>query len=100
MTTQDTEIKKIENKAFTAYGAGGQPTVQVVKLSDVKQALTKAKEKERERCAKIASQFSVKKDRTLHPDIKWEDMKESSQIASHSTAQQIAMEIKTPTPKE
>lgn len=42
---------------------------------------------------KIASLFSMKKDRSLHPDIPWEKMNESVQIASHSTAQQIALEI-------
>lgn len=43
--------------------------------------------------SKIASQFSVKKDRTLHPDIPWEELKPEVRVAAHTTAQQIALEI-------
>lgn len=43
--------------------------------------------------AKIATLFSIKPDRSLHPDVKREAMHENVQIAAHSTAQSIAMEI-------
>lgn len=45
-------------------------------------------------CTRVASHFSVKPDRSLHPDIPWEQMNESVKMAAHSTAQQIAMEIR------
>lgn len=47
-----------------------------------------------EEAAHKASQFSMGPDRSLHPDIAWEDMSDGVQIAAHSTAQSIAMEIR------
>jgi hypothetical protein len=47
-----------------------------------------------DRCAVIASEFSMRGDRRVHPDIPWERMNESAQTAAHSTAQQIAMRIR------
>lgn len=47
-----------------------------------------------------ASRFSVKPDRSLHPDIPWEQMNEAVKVAAHSTAQQIALEIATLSTKD
>jgi hypothetical protein len=44
-------------------------------------------------CPAIASMWSMKPSRSLHPDIPWEKMNESSQTAAHSAAQQIAIEL-------
>ena len=44
-------------------------------------------------CPAIASRFSMKPDRRLHPDIAWEEMNEICQMAAHSASQQIAIEI-------
>jgi hypothetical protein len=49
--------------------------------------------KERQRCARIASNFTLKQGRRIHPDIPWEEMNESAQAAAHTTAQQIATAI-------
>lgn len=45
---------------------------------------------ERERSARVASMFTMKSGRSIHPNIKWEDMSEAAQVAAHTTAQQIA----------
>lgn len=42
---------------------------------------------------KIAYLFSVKNDRSIHPDIPWDQMSELAKMVAHTTAQQIAMEI-------
>lgn len=47
----------------------------------------------KKKMAGIAASFSTKEERSLHPGIPWEKMNESAQIAAHSTAQQIAIEI-------
>ena len=48
-----------------------------------------------EECVKTAAEFSTKKDKSIHPDIAWEDMNETAQMVAHTTAQQIAIEIST-----
>ena len=53
------------------------------------------REGERERCAKIASAFTMKAGRNIHPDIAWDDMSESAKLVSHTTAQQIAAAIRS-----
>ena len=51
------------------------------------------REQERKRCAEIALNFTVKPDRSIHPDVKWEEMSESAKMVAHTTAQQIAYAI-------
>jgi hypothetical protein len=58
-----------------------------------KKELREALQKQRERLAQIAAQFTVKKDRNIHPDIPWDQMNESAKSAAHTTAQQIAAAI-------
>lgn len=67
-------------------------------LSHLKAALAA----ERNRCAKIASDFSNPSNphRSLHPQIPWDQMKEDVKIAAHSTAQQIAILITMNKPYE
>lgn len=55
--------------------------------------LCKGKKEERYRCARIASMFTMKPDRSIHPDIPWDQMNESAKMAAHTTAQQIAVKI-------
>lgn len=43
--------------------------------------------------ARIASHFSLKPDRSIHPDITWDQMSEQAKLITHTTAQQIAGEI-------
>lgn len=49
---------------------------------------------ERKRCANIASAFTIKPDRSIHPDIPWDKMSEQAQMVAHTTAQQIAYAIR------
>jgi hypothetical protein len=49
---------------------------------------------ERERCAVLASMFTVKPDRSIHPGIPWDKLSEPAKIAAHTTAQQIAAAIR------
>lgn len=44
-------------------------------------------------CARIASDFTTKPDRSIHPDIAWENMVPTAQLAAHLTAQEIAQAI-------
>jgi hypothetical protein len=37
--------------------------------------------------------FSMKPDRSIHPDIPWDQMDDAVKITAHTTAQQIAAEI-------
>lgn len=53
----------------------------------------KGKTLERNRCAAIASMFTMKSDRSIHPDIPWEEMSETAKRVAHTTAQQIAAKI-------
>lgn len=46
-----------------------------------------------EEAEKVAFLWSLKPDRSFHPDIPWEQMNETAQMVAHSTAQQIAFEI-------
>jgi hypothetical protein len=55
---------------------------------------------ERKRSARVAANFSMKPDRSIHPDIRWEEMSESARTVAHTTAQQIAAEILEPDRKE
>lgn len=48
---------------------------------------------ERRRCVRIAAMFTVKPDRSIHPDIPWDAMSEAAKTIAHTTAQQIAIEI-------
>lgn len=50
--------------------------------------------KQREADAIVASAFTVRPDRRVHPDIAWDQMNETAQTVAHSTAQQIAHEIR------
>lgn len=43
--------------------------------------------------ARIAASFSVKPDRSLHPDVPWDQMNETTKHVAHATAQSIADEI-------
>lgn len=54
-----------------------------------------AVEKERERCARVASDFTLAAARRIHPDVAWGDMSESAKIVAHTTAQQIAEKIRS-----
>jgi hypothetical protein len=54
-----------------------------------------AVEKERERCARIASEFTLRSDRRIHPDVSWDDMSEDARYIAHTTAQQIAERIRS-----
>jgi len=45
-------------------------------------------------CSKIASDFSMKPDRSIHPDIPWDEMSEVAKSVAHTTAQQIALAIR------
>lgn len=47
----------------------------------------------RKRHAAIASMFTVKPDRRIHPDIPWAEMNETAKMVANTTAQQIAWEI-------
>lgn len=40
-----------------------------------------------------ASQFSVKANRNLHPDVPWDKMSESAKLIAHMIAQCISAEI-------
>ena len=54
--------------------------------SDTEQAVARE-------CAQIASYFTMRPGRRIHPDIAWEDMSEAARMAAHTTAQQIAEAI-------
>jgi hypothetical protein len=43
--------------------------------------------------SRLASDFSMRKGRSIHPDVPWSEMSEAAQSAAHTTAQAIAMEI-------
>lgn len=47
-----------------------------------------------EEAAMVASLFSVKPDRNIHPDVPWDAMGETAKMVTHTTAQQIAWEIR------
>ncbi len=49
---------------------------------------------EREKCGKIASHFTKGPDASIYPGIKFANMNRSAQIASHTTAQLIALAIR------
>lgn len=44
-------------------------------------------------CPGIASMWSMRPTRRLHPDLAWEEMNETAQTCAHSAAQQIAIEL-------
>ena len=44
-------------------------------------------------CAQIASEFTMGPDRSIHPDIPWDEMSEAAKLVAHTTAQQIAQAI-------
>lgn len=47
-----------------------------------------------EEAEKVVAMWSVKPDRSFHPDIPWEQMNETAKLVAHSAAQQIAAEIR------
>lgn len=50
---------------------------------------------ERERAAVTATMFTLKPDRSIHPDIPWDKMNETAKMIAHTTAQQIAYAIRS-----
>ncbi len=48
---------------------------------------------ERQACAKIASQFTIKEDASIYPGMPFNDMNETAKMVSHTTAQQISLAI-------
>lgn len=56
-------------------------------------ALAAAREDALREAAALASGFSIRPDRRLHPDGAWEDMSFNAQHIAHTTAQAIAGEI-------
>lgn len=50
---------------------------------------------ERERCAAVAEQFTLGPQRRIHPDISWEEMSDNARLVAHTTAQQIAVAIRS-----
>lgn len=63
-------------------------------VSAFAEAMADARREALEEAAKLASLWSVKPDRSMHPDIPWKNMCEAAQMAAHSTAQGIALEIR------
>jgi len=45
------------------------------------------------RAVRVACAFSMKKDRSLHPNVPWDSMDTAVKVAAHSASRQIAMEI-------
>ena len=112
-TKQSDEIEKFKELAVdfdTQHDGSGHRAEKTFTFNeaDIDNFFTTLRSQEAKRveeavkmCAEIASQFTVKEDRKIHPDIKWEDMNKTSQLASHTTAQQIALAIyDTLLPKE
>jgi hypothetical protein len=81
------EAQKIADQVQADWNSFHQPTTKEVLLVACALMI------ERERCAKIASMFSMKPDRSIHPDIPWDQMDDAVKITAHTTAQQIAAEI-------
>lgn len=52
------------------------------------------RKEEREACAKLASDFSMRPDRRLNPDVAWSEMNDLAHSVAHATAQTIADEIR------
>lgn len=61
----------------------------------VERAMTMARAEQREQDAKIAALFSVKDDRSIHPDVPWDEMNEAAKTIAHTTAQQIAAALRS-----
>ena len=62
------------------------PDTAIAREARLRQALA--------RCPSIASRFTVRPDAQIHPDIPWAQMNESARTAAHTTAQQIAEELR------
>lgn len=60
---------------------------------DIEAAFREVRQEALIQAQRTASRFSMRPDRNLHPDIAWDNMNEATQVAAHSSAQQIAMEI-------
>lgn len=60
----------------------------------LEEAREKGRAEEREACAKLASDFSMRPDRRLHPDVAWSEMNDLAHSVAHATAQTIAEEIR------
>lgn len=71
--------------------ACGAPAVGLIELG-VKLGL--------EAAARQAALFSVRPNRSLHPDAPWEQMAPAAQHAAHVTAQCIGMEIEDLSPTD
>jgi len=63
-------------------------------LAEKDAALREARATALEEAADLASRFSVKADRSIHPDIPWDRMSETAKTTAHTTAQQIAAAIR------
>jgi len=56
--------------------------------------IAEAVAKEREECAFTASNFTMKPDASIYPDIPFDQMNDAARMVSHTTAQQIAWAIR------
>lgn len=63
------------------------PFVRRSKIDDAVKA-------ECEACAVLASHFTIKPSASIYPDMPFQNMNETAKTASHTTAQQIAWEIR------
>lgn len=69
-----------------------QPTVHG-QLEELAATITAAIDEERRACQRLASEFTMKPDRSVHPDVPWDEMNETAKMVAHTTAQQIASAI-------
>jgi hypothetical protein len=65
-----------------------------MKLPAVRSEEPEARKEALEEAAQLASLFTVRPNASIYPGMDWKDMNESAQTASHTTAQQIAAEIR------
>jgi uncharacterized coiled-coil protein SlyX len=78
--------EEIDALRSRALAANAKVAEQAAAIEQLKATLTET--------WKTASRFSTKTDACCHPDVPIQEMNEAAKTAMHSTAQQIAWEIK------
>lgn len=87
MALSKEQIKKIADKCLEA------PFPVIAIMHALRRVDEVATKRQKDKDAKIAAMFSINKT-PIHPNIAWDEMKESVQIAVHTTAQQVAEAIR------
>lgn len=71
------------------------PPEYVRQIIDIQHsAISKAAKAEREECARLAAAFTVREGASIYPGVPFKAMTEAARFAAHTTARQIAGEIR------